>query len=197
MIVRHGVRDLPKILASGGVAVTAAARTVVDLARTRSFASGLASADYVLATGAASRDDLLDELERARGGRGYRRARRVVDRADARSQSVGESLSRARMYELHLPIPDLQREFFDQAGFVGRTDFWWEYLRLVGEFDGRTKYLPDGLGSDPAEVVWQEKRREDRLRALVAGVARWTWAEAYDPKAFLTVMARAGVHPTR
>lgn len=101
------------------------------------------------------------------------------------------------MYELRVPIPELQHEFFDDLGFVGRTDFWWELQRLIGEFDGRVKYQRDGYAGnlDPSEVVWQEKRREDRLRPQAAGLLRWTWREAYDVRLFRGVMGRAGLLP--
>ncbi|WP_127131851.1 hypothetical protein [Georgenia sp. SYP-B2076] len=197
LIVRHGVRRLPAVVLVGGQAVTSVARTVLDLARTRTFASGLASADYALATDAITQAELLAELEGMRGTRGYRRARRVVAMADGRSGSVGESLSRAQMHELHLPIPELQRPFFDEDGYVGRTDFWWEERQLIGEFDGKAKYQRDGYAgnTDPAEIVWQEKRREDRLRLLASGLTRWTWADAWDQERFRLIMARAGIRP--
>lgn len=196
LVVRHGVRKLPSTVIIGGAAVTSVARTIVDLARTRSFASALASADFALASGLCTMDDLLGELEAAGTGRGSRSARYAVERADGLSQSVGESLSRARMHELRLPVPVLQREFFDDDGFVGRVDFWWEALRLVGEFDGRTKYRAEnGERLPPEEVVWREKRREDRLRAQVAAVARWTWDIAFDRNRFLQLMVRFGVRP--
>jgi hypothetical protein len=198
LITRHGVAKVPDVVTVQGLLVTSAARTVVDLAKTRSFASGLASADHALATGLCTREELLAEVERARGTRGLQRARSVVERADPRSESVGESLSRARMYELRLPIPELQHEFSDASGFIGRTDYWWRGLRLIGEFDGRVKF---GVGiaetdGDVREALWQEKRREDRLRALGIGVVRWGWTDAFDVAEFARIMGAAGVHAT-
>ncbi|MFH5824424.1 hypothetical protein [Georgenia sp. AZ-5] len=116
MIFRHGVRELPRTVQAADIAVTNVARTVLDLARTRSFASGLAAADFALAVNRCTELDLWEELERLRGTRGFRAARHVVERADGRSESVGESLSRARMYELRLPIPELQQSSSTTAG---------------------------------------------------------------------------------
>jgi hypothetical protein len=196
LIVRHGVKQLPGIIVLGDIAVTSVARTVIDLARTRPFASALATADHALASGLCTIDDLRAEVDLAGTGRGSRSARYVVERANGLAQSVGESLSRARMYELRLPVPVLQQEFFDDDGLVGRVDFWWETLRLIGEFDGRTKYRANSDANlPPEEVVWLEKRREDRLRPMSAGFARWTWEIALDRNRFLQVMVRAGVHP--
>ena len=41
---------------------------------------------------------------------------------------------------------------------------------MVGEADGRLKY-------DTREVLYAEKRREDRLRALGLAVIRWGWSD--------------------
>ncbi|WP_448073137.1 hypothetical protein [Georgenia yuyongxinii] len=194
-IVKHGVRRPPDVQLVSGRAVTAAARTVLDLARTRSFASALATADFALRTGLTSTNHLRADLEHHRGTRGFRQAQRVVERADGRAESVGESLSRARMYELGLPVPDLQHDFYDEDGFVGRSDFWWKRLRIIGEFDGKAKYRRDGYAGevDPGEIVWIEKRREDRFRPLVARVVRWGWADAWSADRFRVIMARAGI----
>lgn len=198
-IRRHGVASLPDAVLVDGIAVTSPARTVIDLARTRSLTSGLAAADFVLRTGAATMDDLHAALEEVRGRRGYRRALSVVEKADSRSESVGESVSRAQMYLLGVPIPHLQREFFDERGLIGRSDFWWEDVDVVGEFDGRVKYLPTGhaAGTPPEEVVWVEKRREDRLRRRCRGVVRWVWDEALNIRIFGRLLAQVGILPLR
>lgn len=75
------------------------------------------------------------------------------------------------------PAPELQRCFTDARGTIGRADFYWPGVRLVGEFDGAVNYSkPEFLrGRTPSQVVIDEKLREDRLRALGLGVVRWTW----------------------
>ena len=198
-VARHGTRFPPDVVLVDGVAVTSVARTVVDLGRVRSFASALASADHALRHGMVTREALEAEVERLAGTRGIRRARAVVEHADGRSEYVGESLSRAQVITLELPMPVLQKEFVDDRGFVGRTDFWWPRLRLVGEFDGKVK-LGRALGGDEAatrEALWREKLREDRLRRLGNGVVRWTWAQALDRATFARLMSGAGVVPLR
>ena len=194
---RHRVAVVPEIRVVGGVRVTTAARTVVDLARTGSFARGLVLADDALRRRRVTPDDLTRELVAAGSGRGVRRARRVADEADARSESPGESLSRARMIELGLPRPVLQHEVRDRRGLVGRVDFFWESLGVVGEFDGRLKYRADGVGDRTAaeDRVWAEKRREDRLRAAGLRVVRWTWQDALDPARLARVLSGADLLP--
>ncbi|MFD1504347.1 hypothetical protein FE374_04700 [Georgenia yuyongxinii] len=198
-IQRHVVRPMPAITLVDGVAVTSAARTVVDLARSRPFTAGLVAADYVLRVGLVARAHLDEALDEVAGQRGARRARAVIDRADARAESVGESLSRAQMHLLGVPIPELQHVFYDADGFIGRTDFWWVEERKVGEFDGRIKYQPPERsgGLPPEKVVWREKRREDRLRRQIEGVVRWVWTEALNTSGFGRLLAGAGIYPVR
>ncbi|HLT84744.1 MAG TPA: hypothetical protein VKZ83_10980 [Phototrophicaceae bacterium] len=194
-VVHHGVREQPGLAMVGDVVVTSPARTAVDLARTRSFASGLAAADHVLRTGLATREDLEAELAKTRGRRGHQRARLVVRHADGRAESVGESLSRAQMIELGLPTPVLQQEFYDDEGLIGRTDFWWPELRTIGEFDGFVKFGRALVGDDADArlALWEEKRREDRLRRQGNGVVRWTWDEAFRRDGFARLLAAAGI----
>lgn len=195
LVVRHGTRTMPELVLVDGIALTSPARTAVDLARTRSFASGLAAVDHVLAADLATRDELERELASTRRSDGHPRARLVVAHADPRSESVGESLSRAQMIELGLPLPQLQQVFHDADGLIGRTDFWWPTLRLIGEFDGRVKFSRGIAASeaDVREALWQEKRREDRLRRLGNSMVRWTWDEARNQDVFARLLAQAGV----
>lgn len=194
---RHGVTCAPRhVVAMDGVRTTGIARTVVDVARSWPFASAVVAADHALAQGWVTPARLAGELAAVGPGRGSRRAQRVLEVASDRSESVGESLSRARMVELGLPVPELQHEVRDEAGVVGRVDFWWEHLGLVGEFDGRMKYRVDGVVDERAleDRVWAEKRREDRLRAAGVRVVRWTWDVAIDPDRLARVLASAGLH---
>ena len=86
---------------------------------------------------------------------------------------------------VNLPIaPELQAILRTTAGsFVGRVDFYWRGLGVVGEADGREKY------SD-AEL-WREKQREDRLTDLGLVVTRWDWATAQNPQALQHLLLRA------
>ncbi|WP_158251917.1 hypothetical protein [Cryobacterium sp. M15] len=52
-------------------------------------------------------------------------------------------------------------------------------------------------GRTTAEVVMNEKRREDRLRACGPSVSRWDWSVARDLEAFGMFLPRSGVPRTR
>jgi hypothetical protein len=107
-----------------------------------------------------------------------------VRMADGRAASVGESRGRWWFSRTGIPAPDLQHEVRDHDGsLIGVTDWWWEQFETFGEFDGKIKYgrllKP---GQDPGEVVFEEKRREDRIReAANARGLRVTWSDYADP----------------
>ena len=176
-----------------GIRVTSVARTVVDLARMGGFLTGVAAGDAALHRRLATLDELRAEVEAAGSGRGVRQARDVVAFVDQGGESPGESLSRVRMRDLGLPMPVLQHEVRDHQGFVGRVDFWWEELGVIGEFDGRSKYGVDGVVRSATDQLWDEKIREDRLRAAGARVVRWTWADAWLGAPMAARLAQAGV----
>lgn len=167
-----------------GLRVTSLARTVLDLARTRPFDWGVATADAALRAG-LSRETLQRECSRFAGVPGIARGRMVTGFADDRAESPGESRSRAIMQMQGLPMPLLQHEVRFGGRFVGRSDFAWPDLRLLGEFDGAGKY--DALvppGRTPADVIMAEKAREQGFRDAGWWVVRWGWRDLADHAAF-------------
>lgn len=181
---RHGTRH-PElgIVDIAGIRATGLERTLVEFVVDVGFRSAVAALDWALGSeqrGGAPRTTRgrIDEAA-ARLGivKGRRKLRRALDFADPRAGSAGESLSRAVMHEWRFPAPELQTEFRDSRGLVGYVDFWWPDHALIGEFDGKGKYMEMKylLGKTPAEAVLEEKAREDRLRALGPRVTRWDW----------------------
>ncbi len=177
-----------------GLRATSPARTVVDLAMTLPFAEAVVPADWALRSG-IGRERLEQVLQEARPTYRRRRAEAVLRFADGRAESPGESLSRAFMRMLGVPAPDLQVEFSDWRGRIGFVDFYWAEANLIGEFDGRVKYTDPRMlgGRSPGEVVVNEKRREDRLRAQGPGLCRWTWLDLATPATLGRVLAQAGL----
>ncbi|MBK8468782.1 MAG: hypothetical protein IPL45_03020 [Actinomycetales bacterium] len=55
---------------------------------------------------------------------------------------------------------------------------------VIVEFDGRVKYVN-------AAVLWDEKRREDALRALGYEVVRVTWADLEHPERVASLIRAA------
>jgi hypothetical protein len=175
-----------------GIRATTAARTIVDLACDGGLLPAVVAGDAALRSGVVTRAQLDAEVVAAGRRHGVRTARRAVAIVNPLAESAGESLSRVRMAELGLTMPVLQRALRDADGFVARVDFLWEGLRVVGEFDGRGKYGSE----DPratADRVWNEKRREDRIRALGYAVVRWTWDDAWRGDPMARLLRAAGV----
>lgn len=180
-----------------GTLTTSPAQTVVDLACTRSFRSGLVSADAVLATGAASLEEMVEIVERHPGRPGIRRARQVLRYADGNSESPAESLSRAVMIEHRLPLPVIQYEVRETDGvLVARVDFYWPELRRAGEIDGKIKFEEPLAGPDPASRAAALVQRDSRLaHALGHPSIHWTWDDAYHEEEMLRRLALEGIEP--
>lgn len=128
-----------------------------------------------------------------------RRAELALSLASPLVESAGESYSRAAFRFLGVEQPELQHDFSDVDGFIGRSDFWWPGKEgrkgVVGEFDGKAKYTTLELrnGATAEEAVYNEKLREDRIRALGYGFARWGWADVENPERLRRKLIGAGL----
>ena len=176
------VSDLP---------VTPLARTVIDVARAVAFERAIVVADAALRRDPSLMPQVRTEFARIGRHQGEARAALVLELADGASESAGESLSRAAMHRMGLPAPVLQAEFPRRDGGVWRVDFWWPEQGLIGEFDGRMKYLGDERAS--AGEGDRGENREDQLRALGYRVVRWDWETALDPSRLAAQLSRAGL----
>lgn len=202
------VRD-DEIVEVGGLLVTNLERTLIDLARTCSFAAAVAALDAGIRdriespiagrVRGASTGRLHELVALGAGRRGIRAARVNVAFADARSGSAGESVSRANLHLLGFPAPELQVPFRRHDGGVDIVDFDWPELGTFGEFDGRGKYLRDEYTADTPieEIVLAEKEREDRIRRHRPFGVRWGWDIGRDPLKLQRHLVAHGFHPSR
>lgn len=162
-----------------GLRVMSLPRTIIDTARIAEFEPAVCVADAAIALDPTVKEAALLRLNEMRDWQGSRNAGAVIEFADGRSESVGESRLRVLFRNNLMPKPELQVKFRRPSGlFVARADFYFREQRTIGEFDGKQKYLkfvPEG--EDPGEVVWREKRREDELRRLGNEVVRAIWAD--------------------
>lgn len=183
-----------------GLLVTDAETTALDVAASFDAEVSVPILD-ALAAGrsrsgtAVGAEQLILAADAASPVRASQRRALALRLIDARSGSPGESLSRVAMHRAGLPTPVLQQPFDDAAGLIGIVDFWWPDAGLIGEFDGVGKYLRDlsGRGRDTAQIVIDEKRREDRLRALGSRVVRWGWRSARSIAELRSLLLRAGL----
>jgi hypothetical protein len=179
-----------------GLPVTTLARTALDVARARSFAEAAGSLDWALWRKNPHRilgSDLAEELRVLNPRTGVRHLRRLVTFATDLSDSFGESKTRAVIHLLGFDDPMLQVTFRDEKGKM-EPDYYWPGVAHAAEFDGHMKYTRDEFtGGDPSAVVWREKLREDRLRALGLGVTRLVWADMMNPPRLERMLLAAGV----
>jgi len=201
----HGVGREGVPSTFNGFEVTSLARTVIDISCTTSFARAVGMADNALrppdeggfrhriGIAPVTHLELTQLLTSLDPYYASARATRVLEFADGRSASLGESLSRVNIHFLGFPPPQLQVPFSDSDGFIGYVDFYWPELDLIGEFDGYVKYREARYlnGRSAADAVIDEKVREDRLRRVCRAFARWDWAVARDR---LRLAERLGAH---
>jgi hypothetical protein len=193
-------RGLDAVLRDG-IYVTNRVRTVVDLAAYSTFPEAIVPLDHVLrpdkAAGvpALSKAELLAGIDNNYSAAAIRRIEAAVAFADPLSGSAGESFSRAIMWSAGFQAPVLQQEIKDDAGLVGYSDYYWDTVKVSGEFDGVQKYIkPEYLkGRNASQVVIAEKWREDRIRAAGVAVVRWSWAEILEQGRLERKLAAAGV----
>jgi hypothetical protein len=95
-----------------------------------------------------------------------------VSLADGRAESPLETRGRLRIVGAGLPTPELQVEIRTGGRLVAVVDAWFDEAAVAVEFDGRTKYTDPWRDRSPGQVLWEEKRREDELRALDIRVVR-------------------------
>ena len=149
----------------GGFRATSVARTLVDCAREWGLVDAVVAMDDALHRQLVVPSALQDVVARERRWEGVATAARAVGLADGLAESPLESRGRVLIVTSGLPAPELQVELWDCDGFIGRVDGWYEDAAVAVEFDGAVKYLDPRGGRSPGEVLWREKRREDRLRA--------------------------------
>jgi len=191
----HRATDPPQSVATSGLLVVAPAETAVTLARHRHPAYGLAVVDATLRLDPmATLAELNGDNETRDSIRGRRHARWALERADAKRESVLESVSAAAIEWLGFPLPELQKPFPGFAGGLYRADMWWPDLRLVGEPDGESKY--DGRFGDPAELLRARHERDRALRAAgAAAIAHWGWIDVALMSPLRQLLTGHGLRP--
>jgi hypothetical protein len=187
----HSARDL-KPVRLGEILTTTWAETAVDLMRVLPPAFALAVGDAAVAADARTS---LATLRTAAADQSARRGSVQLDwlwpRIDGRSESAGESISRAAIEWSGFPMPEPQ-VWFTSEGHRDRLDFFWVHYRIGGESDGYGKYLL-GPTSNPLDALRKEKRREDRLRSQMDAYRRWEWADVIRVTPLQRKLASAGL----
>ena len=188
----------------GDFAVTTVAQTAVDIALIVPFHEAVVTMDSALrpredGEALTSREELQAASERMHGVPGSRRATAATAFVTHLAESPLESVSRVRIMEAGFPEPVLQHEFSLDGRRLALVDFWWPDFRIIGEADGRSKY-GGGADSNPEsarQAVIDEKNRENALRRVSSGFARWEHSDVVLPGRLGAILRTAGLRSTR
>ncbi|MDR3364832.1 MAG: endonuclease domain-containing protein [Clostridiales Family XIII bacterium] len=156
-----------------GVArVAKSERVLVDLATSIDAAATLTALNHCLAHDHFSVSALEGYLRRNTGVHGSKRLRSLLPFANGGCESPLETIAWLAIYSAGLTMPELQVKIADAGGFAGRVDMHWQTGRrsLIVELDGKVKYTD-------REVLFKEKKREDRITEAGHRVLRFTWQD--------------------
>ena len=168
-----------------------AARTVVDCGRDLPPGDALAVVDGALRRGLVTGAGLVAMRRHQRRWPGITALDRILPLADGLRESWFESSSAFLMASWDVPPGIPQVVVRDSHGrFVARVDVLWPELGVVGEADGRGKYLlgaTEGTSPDEtaAAAVIEQAARESRLRDLGLEVVRWDPRDLRTPLVLL------------
>jgi very-short-patch-repair endonuclease len=159
------------------VRVTSAVRTLVDCFRFLPYEQALVIGDSAVHRGLADVHSIEQAVARA-SRRGRRRALTVVEALEPRTESPGESRTRALLHRLGFEKPVVQLRLETGEGEY-RADFAWPELMIIIEFDGEGKYTDYAPTPD---VLLAERRRETLLMEEGWIFVRLRWADLERPE---------------
>lgn len=184
-----------------GIPYFVPARVVIDCLRDMAPGDALAVIDAALSRGMVTGTELMAVRRLEKRWPGIAIADQLLRLADGRRESWLESSSAWVMASWELPPGIPQVIVKDGRGrFVARVDGLWPGLGVVGEADGRGKYLmnaEDGEADEAAaaSAVLEQSQRESRVRDLGLEVVRWDTSDLGRPlelrERFLRAVSRA------
>lgn len=163
-----------------GLPVTAAARTLVDLAGLVDANALDAALERARASGLVRPADVLAALARAPSRRGAGTLRRLVEARPTLTRSEAERRLLGLVRLAGLPRPETNVR-------VGRheVDLLWRTERLVVEVDGYAYHAG-------REAFERDRRRDAELQAAGLRVIRVTWRRIVrEPEALIAILAQA------
>ncbi len=171
-----------------GLPVVDAVSAVLQVAADGDLLSAICAADQLLLVQGATLGSLAERVAGWGCRPGAARVRQILDQADPRSESPGETRTRVIARRLGLSVIPQVWINTDQGRY--RVDLLAADLPLILEFDGKVKY------GDGADAAFAEKRREDALRSLGYVVVRFAWSDLANPQ-FMAQRLRQGIRLAR
>lgn len=191
--VRRHRAELPRedLRLAGTVMVTSPARTAVDVALTEHLVRALPVLDGLLSLG-VSKEELLGRLDVFQRVPGIRGARLVVESATAKVHSVGESVVRAYVILLGLPLPETLFGIDTPRGWY-ELDLAWPALKVAIEIDGAVK-LSGLAGETLTRALHAAAAREAALVSEGWVILHLTWQNLLDAPELCRMLVRLVRH---
>jgi hypothetical protein len=194
-----GLEDVERV-PFGVHEITTPAQTALDLARTLSFLRASTIVDQALWTGRkggplTTKAEILGLLDGHPPRRGDVRARRVIGLAEEEAMNVRETQARVVLAKLGFPPSYPQERRVLRSGRVVYGDRYFPEQDHWLEIDGRGKYLSPEFDPDrePADIVIDEKNRENEIRREVRGFSRLEAQELDDERLVYDVLTGDGL----
>jgi hypothetical protein len=188
----------------GRHAVTSPRQTAIDLARALPGARAAGVIDQTISTHRAggplaTKDELLRFLEDSPTQRGGARARWIIQDAETETANVREAQARFLLSRLGFPASRPQERRVLRSGRLVFGDRYFPQFDHWLEIDGRGKYMsPDfGAGRNPADIVIDEKNRENEIRREVRGFSRLEATDLDHPRRVYDILTGDGLPSTK
>jgi very-short-patch-repair endonuclease len=171
LIVRCGLISPGDVVEIDGIPLTSVARTWFDLARHQPLIEAVAAVDWALHRRLVRWSVLRAYVDCHSGSNGVRQARRVLDYAQARAETLMESRLRMLLILGGLPRPQVQAEIGESGSPpTARLDLYYPAARLGIEFDG---------GHHRATLVEDNRRQNTLLVRFGIHLLRFTGSDYY------------------
>jgi hypothetical protein len=149
-----------------GLPVTSVGRTLADVGREWSLTDTVVAADDAVADGRITIHQLATASLAQTHWVNCGRAARALSSARLGAHSPHETRTRLAIRRAGLPEPLLQQAVYVGARLVAVLDMYWPDQGVFVECDGKVKYSDPWRDRTPAQVLWEEKQRQDALLDL-------------------------------
>jgi hypothetical protein len=177
-----------EVVHRGGLPITTALRTALDVARLRPLDEAVVALDRFLVPGLV----FLDEVRSAAAlvtGRDCRNIRTAAALADGLAESPQETRLRLLLWRSGLPRPVAQHSVRVGGVFLARVDFGWPDRKLALEYEG--------VWHGERQHVARDRQRLNRLTAAGWRVLFVTAEDLRNPSKLLARIRAALAAPSR
>ena len=193
-LIHHAGLLLPEhVQTVRGLPVVEPARAALESASLVNVERGLVTVDSALRGGLCDKHALEQRYSETQHWPDSLGLQIVVNLADGRRGSVGESRTEHLLWRAGMPRPVPQFEVYLDGVLIATVDFAWPALGVILEFDGKVKYekyLREGESASDAVV--REKDRENLIREATGWIViRVTWRDLADPARLVARIRRA------